>query len=183
MPGALLMAVMGPVTGTLSDRFGWRIFTVGGMSCVATGLFILSRLTAQSSWTLALPGLIFVSAGQGIFYSPNSSSVLSSVELQGYGIVVALLNLVRNGANIISLAMATAIITATMGAMGFEPSFDAVRESESVGVSYAFSVGLRNALLTMMALMMTGMAISALQGEKDDVVATTSPATDVQNSD
>jgi len=183
MPGALLMAVMGPITGTLSDRFGWRIFTVGGMSCVATGLFILSRLTEQSSWTLALPGLMFVSAGQGIFYSPNSSSVLSSVELQGYGIVVALLNLVRNGANIISLAMATAIITATMGAMGFEPSFDAVRESESVGVSYAFSVGLRNALLAMMALMMAGMAISALQGEKDDVVATTSPATDGQNSD
>ena len=183
MPGALLMAVMGPITGTLSDRFGWRIFTVGGMSCVATGLFILSRLTEQSSWTLALPGLIFVSAGQGIFYSPNSSSVLSSVELQGYGIVVALLNLVRNGANIISLAMATAIITATMGAMGFEPSFDAVRESESVGVSYAFSVGLRNALLAMMALMMAGMAISALQGEKADVVATTSPATDGQNSD
>ena len=33
VPGALCMAVMGSVSGVLSDRFGWRWFTVGGMMC------------------------------------------------------------------------------------------------------------------------------------------------------
>ena len=101
-----------------------------------------------------------------MFYSPNSSSVLSSVELEKYGIVSSFLNLVRNGANIISLAMATAILTATMGAMGFEPSLDVVRESTEAGVGHAFSVGLRNAFLVMMGLILVGMVVSAVKGER-----------------
>lgn len=183
MPGAFLMALLGPITGTLSDRFGWRIFTVGGMASVAAGLFLLSRLTEDSSLALVLPGLILVSAGQGIFYSPNSSSVLSAVELERYGIVSALLNLVRNGSNILSLAMATAIVTATMGTMGFEPSLGAVRDSTESGVQHAFSVGLRNAFLTMMGLLIIGMAISAIKPAKTQEQATASPTPAGQNPD
>jgi len=144
---------------------------------------LLSRLTEQSSLALVLPGLMLVSAGQGIFYSPNSSSVLSAVELERYGIVSALLNLVRNGSNIISLAMATAIVTATMGSLGFEPSLDAVRESAQAGVQHAFSVGLRNAFLTMMGLLIIGMAISAIKAEKAQEPAAASPTRAGQNPD
>ena len=183
MPGAFIMAVMGPISGTLSDRFGWRLFTVGGLASVATGLFLLSRLTEDSSLGLVIPGLILISGGQGTFYSPNSSSVLSAVELERYGIVSALLNLVRNGANITSLAMATAIVTATMGAMGFEPSLGAVRESAEAGVQHAFSVGLRNAFLTMMGLVIIGMAVSAIRAEKAKEPAAISPTRAGQNPD
>lgn len=183
MPGAFTMALMGPISGTLSDRFGWRLFTVGGLASAATGLFLLSRLTEDSSLTLVIPALILTSGGQGTFYSPNSSSVLSAVELEEYGIVSALLNLVRNGANITSLAMATAIVTATMGAMGFEPSLEAVRESTEAGVKHAFSVGLRNAFLTMMSLLIVGMAVSAIKAEKAKELAPTSPRAAGQNPD
>ena len=166
MPGALCMAIFGPLSGVLSDRYGSRWFTVGGLACTAIGLFLLSRLTADSSLGMVMPGLILTSSGMGMFYSPNSSSVLSSVELEKYGIVSSFLNLVRNGANIISLAMATAILTATMGSMGFEPSLDVVRESTEAGVGHAFSVGLRNAFLVMMGLILVGMVVSAVKGER-----------------
>ncbi len=101
--------------------------------------------------------------------------MLSAVELEGYGIVIGLLNLIRNGANIISLAMATAIITATMGSMGFEPSFEAVRSAGSSGVANAFSVGLRNGFLTMMGLVIIAMAISSFQAQKPSPVEETAP--------
>ena len=166
MPGAVFMAVLGPISGALSDRFGSRWFTIGGLASSSAGLFLLSRLTEDSSLVTIIPALILTSGGMGTFYSPNSSSVLSAVELERYGIVLALLNLVRNGANIISLAMATAIITATMGSMGFEPSLDAVRTSGGLGVAHAFSVGLRNGFLTMMGLLLIAMAVSAFKEEK-----------------
>lgn len=183
MPGALLMSLMGPISGTLSDRFGWRLFTVGGMGSIAAGLFVLSRLDEGSSLALVIPGLILVSGGQGLFFSPNSSSVLSAVELERYGIVSALLNLVRNGSNIISLAMATAIVTATMGSLGFEPSLDAVRESTQSGVQHAFSLGLRNAFLTMMGLLIIGMAISVVKTEKAQAPTAASPSRAGQSPD
>ena len=119
----------------------------------------------------------------GIFYSPNSSSVLSDVELHGYGIVVALLNLIRNGANIISLAMATAVITATMGSMGFEPSFDAVRAAGGFGAANAFSVGLRNGFLTMMGLMLIAMAVSAFKERQAYAVTAGAPTAAGQTPD
>ena len=176
MPGALCMALLGPLSGVLSDRYGPRWFTVGGLASTAIGLFLLSRLTEDSSLGMVMPGLILTSAGMGTFYSPNSSSILSSVELEKYGIVSSFLNLVRNGANIISLAMATAIVTATMSSMGFEPSLDVVRESSEVGADHAFSVGLRNAFLVMMGLILVGIAVAAVKSEKVKELRPIAPA-------
>jgi EmrB/QacA subfamily drug resistance transporter len=175
MPGALFMAFMGPISGALSDRFGPRVLTVGGLAASCMGVFLLSRLTADSSLYMIIPALILTSGGMGTFYSPNTSSVLSAVELYRYGIISALLNLIRNGANIISLAMATAIVTATMGSMGFEPSLDAVRHAGTSGVGHAFSVGLRNGFLTMMGLLLMAMAVSALKEKKEEEVAAVAP--------
>ena len=167
MPGALCLAFMGPVSGMLSDRFGWRWFTVGGLASSAAGLFLLSRLTTDSTLIDVFPALILTSGGMGVFYSANSSSVLSAVEMERYGVVSALLNLVRNGGNIVSLALATIIVTTTMGSLGFEPSLEVVRDSVRPDVGHAFSAGMRNAFLTMMGLLLIALAVSAVKSESE----------------
>jgi EmrB/QacA subfamily drug resistance transporter len=161
VPGAICMALLGQLSGRLSDRYGWRIFTVGGLACSAIGLLLFSRVTADSSLLLVLPALMLHSCGMGIFYSPNSSSVLSSVPREKYGVVSAFLNLVRNAGNVSSVAVATAIVTATMASMGYEPSLDAVRGG-GAGVELAFTQGLRYAFLSLMGLVLAALAISAL---------------------
>ena len=178
MSAALSMMLLGPLSGVLSDRYGWRWFTVGGFASSITGLLLLSQLTDQSSLAMVLPALILVESGMGIFYSPNFTSVLSSVEPEKYGTVSGLLNMVRNAGNIISLAMATAIITATMGSLGFEPSLDAVRETTGAGVGHAFTVGLRNAYLVMMGLLLIGMALSAVKSQEMREVSPVAPTGD-----
>ena len=164
MPGALCMAIMGSVTGTLSDKFGWRWFTVGGMVCSTTGLAILSRVTDTSPLWEVIPGLVLVNCGMGMFYSPNSSSVLSAVGRESYGVVSGFLNLVRNSANVISLAIATTIVTVTMGSLGYEPSLEAVRTASVEGVRGAFTVGMRYAFYVLIALVIASMTVSFLQG-------------------
>ena len=162
VPNAVCMAVLGPISGHFSDRFGWRRFTVGGLVLSASGLFLLSSLTVDSSLFHVMPALMLQSAGMGMFYSPNSSSILSSVEREKYGVLLGFLNLVRNSANVTSIAMATAVVTATMGAMGYEPSLEAVRSGGGAGVGEAFTSGLRNAYFIMMGLLLVSMAVSAL---------------------
>ncbi len=163
VPNAVCMAVLGPLSGHFSDRYGWRRFTVGGLVLSTTALFLLSRLTESSSLAQVMPALMLQSAGMGIFYSPSSSSILSAVERERYGVLVGFLNLIRNGANVTSVAMAAAIVTASMGSMGYEPSLDAVRGGGGAGVGFAFTVGLRYAYLTMMGLLLAAMALSFLQ--------------------
>ena len=85
VPGAVCMLFLGPLSGRLSDRYGWRALTVGGLALITASLFILSRLTAESTLATVLPGLILQSCGMGLFFSPNASSVLSSVSRESYG--------------------------------------------------------------------------------------------------
>ncbi len=164
VPGAVCMLILGPVSGRLSDKFGWRPFTVGGLLLSALSLAIFSRLTEESTLFLVIPALILQSCGMGLFYSPNVSSVLSSVERESFGVISAFLNLVRNSGHVTSVAVATAIVTATMGAMGYEPSLAAVQAGDAAGVGRAFTVGLRYTYLTMTGLLLTAMVISALRG-------------------
>ncbi len=164
VPGAVCMLFLGPLSGRLSDRYGWRALTVTGLACISISLLILSRLTAESTLAAVLPGLILQSCGMGLFFSPNASSVLSSVARESYGVISAFLNLIRNAGNVVSIAVATAIVTATMGSMGYEPSLAAVQPGAAEGVGHAFTVGLRYTFIGMSALVMLAMGISALRG-------------------
>ena len=80
VPNAVTRIVMGPITGRLSDRYGWRLFNVTGLLLSSSGLFVLATLTASSSLGLVLTGMVLQSAGSGIFQSPNTSSVFSAAE-------------------------------------------------------------------------------------------------------
>ena len=167
VPGALCMAILGPLSGRLSDRYGWRKFTVTGLMLSATGIAILSQVTAESSLFQVIPGLMLTSSGMGIFYSPNSSSILSAVERESHGVISALVNLIRNAGNVVSVAVATAIVTATMGSMGYEPSLDAVRHSTDSGVAAAFTTGMRYAFFTMIGSLSVALFLSALPTHRE----------------
>ena len=176
VPGAMCMAILGPLSGRLSDRFGWRKFTVAGLILSSTGIAILSQVTAESSLFHVIPALMLTSSGMGTFYSPNSSSILSAVERDNHGVISGLVNLIRNAGNVDSIAVATAIVTATMGSMGYEPSLDAVRDTAAVGVGAAFTAGLKFAFFAMMGSLLVALFLSALPTYREGQAVPVPPA-------
>ena len=158
IPAALCMVVLGPLSGRLSDRFGWQWFTIGGLSLTASGALVLAfALREQSPLWLVIGSLMMQSSGTGLFNSPNSSSIISVVDRSRYGVVSALTQLVRNSANVVSVAVSTMIVVTTMAAYGVEPSLEAVNPA----VATAFVAGLRWAFLALGAGMALGVVISA----------------------
>ncbi|MCH8309799.1 MAG: MFS transporter [Chloroflexi bacterium] len=174
VPGAVMMIIMGPLSGRLSDRFGVRPFTMGGMAVSMSGLLLLSTLTPDSSFLLAMAGMVMQSLGTGTFNAPNNSAVLSAVEQSKYGVISGFLNLVRNSGNLTSIAVATAIVTATMASLGYAPSLAEVSADGDSGLILAFTSGLRMAfrimsgfvLVAIMASFFTGKAVS-LEPDRD----------------
>jgi MFS family permease len=77
--------IAGPVSGTLSDRYGPRPFATAGLllaACCFTGLMLLP--VDFSYWIFAL--LIFGNGvGSGLFASPNTSAIMSSVPARHRG--------------------------------------------------------------------------------------------------
>jgi MFS family permease len=77
--------IAGPISGTLSDRYGPRLFATAGLLLAAvcfTGLMLLP--VNFSYWVFAL--LIFGNGiGSGLFASPNTSAIMSAVPAQHRG--------------------------------------------------------------------------------------------------
>ena len=162
LPSAIAMTIMGTISGRLSDRFGWLKFNVGGLALASIALFFLATsLSDASPLSFIVPILVLQSVGSGLFGSPNNSSILSAVERSRYGIISALNSLTRNSANIASTAIATAIVVATMSSMGAEPSLEAVSDEPQ-----AFVVGMRRAFLVAAIMLLVGMVISVLKGDR-----------------
>ena len=163
IPPALCMGVLGPISGRLSDKFGWRKFTIAGLGLSTCSAFILATWLSTDFpvlWIVVM--LMMQSAGTGLFHSPNTSSIISAVDRTRYGVIAALTNLMRNSANIVSIAVATTIVVIVMGIQGVEPSLQAV----SPDVSDAFISGLRWAFGFLGFLMLLGMAISYIKGDR-----------------
>ncbi len=164
VPGAICMIIMGPLSGRLSDKFGWRWFTVGGLLTSICGLLTLATLTANSHFALAVAGMIMQSAGMGTFYAPNNSSILSAVEPSKYGVISGFLNLVRNSGNLSGIAIGTVMVTTTMAALGHEPTLASVSSGGGESLLSAFTSGLRVTYLGMAAIVLIGVAASMFRG-------------------
>ena len=164
VPGFAIVAFAGPISGWLSDRFGFRPFNVGGLAFSAVGLFLLAQLRTDSAVWLVLAGLMIQSLGMGVFYGPNNSSIMSAVEKSRYGVVAGFLNLVRNSSNVASIAMGTAVVTAFMAAGGYPPSLSGVTAESDLGLLQAFTTGFNVYLFIMCGLLVLGMLASMFKG-------------------
>ncbi|MYE54215.1 MAG: MFS transporter, partial [Chloroflexi bacterium] len=163
VPASIAMIVTGPVSGRLSDRFGYRWFTVGGLSFSVCGLLLLSTLTVESSvWKVAI-GMLLLTGGTGTFYPPNNASIMQQVPESRYGVMSGFINLVRNSANITGTAVATAIVAAVMVSMGYLPNLSSVAETGDSGLLTAFVSGLRTAYIIVAGLVFVGVVFSFIR--------------------
>lgn len=144
VPSAFCMVVAGPISGRLSDKYGWRMFNVGGMLVAAIGLLILVNIDTKESIMIVLVGMIVQTIGSGTFWPSNNSSILSVVSPASYGVIASFTNLVRNSGNVVGIAVSTAIVTGTMGSMGHPPTLSAINEASDLPILNAFTMGLRN---------------------------------------
>lgn len=137
----LVMAVVAPLSGTLSDRIGSRIPSSLGMAILACGLFMLSRLGPQSPLATVAAALAVAGLGTGIFISPNTSALMGSAPRNRQGIASGVLATSRNVGMVIGVGVAGAIFTTIVGlAPASEASqalYHAIRAAFLAGAGFA----------------------------------------------
>jgi EmrB/QacA subfamily drug resistance transporter len=107
----LVMALVAPFAGTLSDRIGSRIPSTLGMLILGVGLFLLSRLTVTSPLIHAVLGLAVSGLGVGIFVAPNNSALMGAAPRSRQGIASGVLALARNVGMVLGIGLSGAIFT------------------------------------------------------------------------
>jgi len=103
--------IVGPVSGWLSDKVGSRILCTVGIALICTALFLLSRLTAESSEVDVIIRLVIQGIGSGMFSSPNNSSIMGSVPRDKLSTGSAMIATVRQIGMSCGIAIAGTIFT------------------------------------------------------------------------
>ncbi|MGD1835213.1 MAG: MFS transporter [Nitrososphaeraceae archaeon] len=86
LPVSITLAIFGPLSGWLSDKYGSRFFSSLGLFISGLGFLFLTQLQIDSSFFDLLLPFILLGTGMGIFSSPNRSSIMNNVPHNRRGI-------------------------------------------------------------------------------------------------
>src|SRR5258708_18354746 len=111
LPLLIGFVVMGPLSGWLSDRFGARLFSTTGMLIQAIGFLLLTTLPTNFDYPWFALLLFMLGLGQGMFSSPNTSSVMSSVPAEQRGAASGMRSTFQNSGTLVSIGVFFSIIT------------------------------------------------------------------------
>jgi EmrB/QacA subfamily drug resistance transporter len=111
----VVMAILSPLAGRLSDRIEPRVVASSGMALTAFGLLLLSFLKAETAVALVIVVLVVLGLGFAFFSSPNMNAIMGSVEKKFYGSASGTLGTMRLLGQMFSMGMATLIFSIYIG--------------------------------------------------------------------
>jgi len=117
----IVMALLSPLAGRLSDRVEPRLLASSGMAISALGLFMMAFIGGGTSLTFIGAGLFILGFGFALFSSPNTNAVMSSVERRSYGVASAMLGTMRLTGQMLSMGVATLVFSLYLGSARIAP--------------------------------------------------------------
>ncbi len=117
----LVMAVLSPVTGLLSDRIAPRTLASLGMAVSTLGLIGLSTAGRDTPVGFIVSCLLVLGLGFAFFSSPNTNAVMGSVEPRRMGVASAILGTMRLTGQMGSMGFAVLLIALFVGSRSLSP--------------------------------------------------------------
>ena len=111
----VLMALVAIFSGRLSDKVNPRWLASSGMAISVLGLFMLGFLEKDTSLTFIVIALAILGFGFGLFSSPNTNMIMSSVERKFYGVASATVSTMRTTGMMFSMAIASLAVHIFVG--------------------------------------------------------------------
>lgn len=121
MAQPIVMALLSPFAGRLSDNIEPRLIASGGMLLTAVGVSLFTLLQYDTSLLLIIPNLILLGTGFALFSSPNMNAIMGAVEKRHYGLASGAVATMRLLGQMLSMAMATVVLALIVGRRAIAP--------------------------------------------------------------
>jgi EmrB/QacA subfamily drug resistance transporter len=149
----VVMAVVSPLAGRLSDRIEPRVVASIGMTLTTVGLLFFAFVNEGTTLAFMIPGLAVLGLGFGLFSSPNMNAVMGSVERRFYGVAAGTVSTMRLVGQMLSMGLAMLVFAVVIGRVEITPE-----------VYAQFLSGVRIAFIVFAALCFAGIFASLARG-------------------
>ncbi len=119
----LVMTVLSPMAGKLSDRVEPRLVASMGMVVMTIELFLFSFLDNETTLTFIVINLIFFGFGYAMFSSPNTNAIMTSVEKRYYGIASGTMGTMRLVGQMLSMGITMLLFVLFIGRVQITPEY------------------------------------------------------------
>jgi len=113
LPFEIAFLAVGPLSGRLSDKYGYARFTITGLILGSAGLFLFYTITETTPYAILVVYMVLLGLGTGLFLAPNLRSVMGALPMERRGIGSALVSLFLNIGLTVSLNLAIVIMSLT----------------------------------------------------------------------
>lgn len=118
----IAMTLLSPLAGKLSDKRNPGVIASIGMGMTASGLVFLCFITMTTPDYLIVLLLIMMGIGFGLFSSPNSNAIMSSVEKRHLGVASGVVGTMRMTGQMISMGIVMMLLSIYIGKQSIIPS-------------------------------------------------------------
>jgi MFS family permease len=166
VPFDIAFVVAGPLSGTLSDKYGTRPFTTAGLLVISIDLLLFSGSGLTTPYTTVALYLIVGGAGMGLFVSPNMSSIMGSVPVQRRAVASALRATFFNVGYTLSLNLVILLMTFTIPLAQITQILTSLTPSTLLVDRAAFVTAIDRVYLVMAVLNFIAIVPSVLRGKR-----------------
>ncbi|MGA2547765.1 MAG: MFS transporter [Rectinemataceae bacterium] len=165
IPLSAVSAIVGPLSGHLSDRIGARLpATIGLLLQGAALLWFIAELSPTTSYGAIAAGLVMVGIGGGLFWAPNTSAAMNGAPKNRLGIASAALATLRQTGMVTSFALSLAVAAGSLPRTVMMQLFVGTNAALGTGPRQAFILGMKHAFAVSVVLCVIAACISLVRG-------------------
>ena len=121
LPLPLIMVIISPIAGELSDKIDPRILASIGMALTAIGLSFFIYVGFFTGLPYIIAGQLVLGSGFALFSSPNTNAIMGSVKKRNYGVASATASTMRLSGQVLSFGIVILIFSLLIGKVQITP--------------------------------------------------------------
>ena len=110
LPMPIVLMIVAPLSGRLSDRIGSRWLLFFGMLFTALGIYLMSHLTPTEEWHNLVAPLSVCGLGMGLVMAPTTAAVMASAPMERSGQAAGILATMRQVGSVLGISVIGAIL-------------------------------------------------------------------------
>ena len=165
VPVSLSLALFGPISGWLSDRYGARLLSSAGLGVSSVGFILLTGIGPTISFQQLSVPLILVGSGMGLFASPNRASIMNSVPETERGVASGTSMTLVNIGGTFSLALAFTVMALSMPMSELQNVFLGIAASGPASWTSGFVGSIRSVYYLSTLFLLVAIIPSVMRGK------------------